>query len=398
MELLLEIALSFIAVLILWFVSGCVCGKARAFIIPAIPLLAALGVGSMMMRKPVIGEAELAKVLGRNSMRAAICDAAAPEGIRVDGNAALPAMLSEDSLLVKVHAGALNPVDVKLLSKLPVLPFLRWFMPNRVASDFAGVVEYVPPGASSKCANYPQGSKIFGMTSEGAFQDYTVVPCDGPIAILPSHMSMEEAAGLGVAAVTTWDALIARHTLKKDQRLLVIGGSGGTGQMGILMGKHLGAHVTTIASGRNSDFVRSLGADEVVDYTSDSFATYQPKNKFDLIYDTVSSPTHGDPNYEPQARPWLVPSSTYVAINGFGVDWPRAMLSLATGVNLQRPFYDLFVCMPTAEKFAGIAKMCQSGDVKVVIDSNFTLDSAGVQGSFQRQNSRRAKGKLIVKM
>merc|ERR1712190_56876 len=164
------------------------------------------------------------------------------------------------------------------------------------------------------------------------------------------------------------------------------------------MGKHLGAHVTTIASGRNADFVKSLGADEVIDYTAKDFDSYVPKHKFNLIYDTVSSPTHGDPNYEPQTRPWLEASSTYVAINGFGTDWPRAILSMATTINFQRPHYDLFVCAPTAEKFAGIAKMCGSGDVRVVIDSNFTLDDAGVQGSFQRQDSRRARGKIIVKI
>eukprot|EP00656_Telonema_subtile_P028807 TRINITY_DN3145_c0_g1_i1.p1 TRINITY_DN3145_c0_g1~~TRINITY_DN3145_c0_g1_i1.p1 ORF type:complete len:418 (+),score=92.57 TRINITY_DN3145_c0_g1_i1:215-1468(+) len=297
-------------------------------------------------------------------------------------------------MIVKISAAALNPVDFKVKQIKAAIPFVRWVVDRGIASDFAGVV--VNTGRDCR---FSKGDEIFGYSNVPVLQGFSTMSCDSAVAIRPAALSVEQAAGCGVTCITTYDALVTRRALQEGQRLLVVGASGGCGSLAVSLGKILGAHVTGIASSRNADTLKALGVDEFVDYTGESFASWEPAHKFDVIYDTVSSPDSNDPDYEPRARPWLAQGLTYTAINtARASDWPRAILSRVTGMDLQREDYDLFLPTPTPAKFEAIAGFAGQGYVPLIDTVYPTLDAESLRKGVERQLGRRAKGKIVFKL
>ena len=134
----------------------------------------------------------------------------------------------------------------------------------------------------------------------------------------PKNLSWEEAAGFGVVSYSAYDALNATASkgpdrgshLQKGQRLLILGSSGGCGSIGVQLAENVfDAHVTGVCSSANVELCKELGCDEVVDYTKNDMKTWQPEEKFDLVYDTVSSEDPRDPDYQSMdiIQRWLKP-------------------------------------------------------------------------------------------
>lgn len=167
-------------------------------------------------------------------------------------------------VLVRVHAAGINPVDWKTRAGRGMTGTDASYLPLIVGWDISGVVEAVGPGAGK----FQPGDAVFGMVRfpeiGSAYAEYVAVP-ETHLALRPPSVTHIEAAAVPLAALTAWQAYEAGH-LVKGQRLLVQGAAGGVGHLAVQIAKWMGAYVIGTASPANFDYVRSLGADEAVNY------------------------------------------------------------------------------------------------------------------------------------
>lgn len=187
--------------------------------------------------------------------------------------------LTENSVLVKVHAASINPLDLRVLEGefkaiLPVsFPFI-------LGNDFAGTVVEV----GSNVTQFKVGDEVYAKTDlNGAFAEYTVVQ-ESSLALKPQNISMDQAAALPLVALTSWQALVEIAKVKAGQKVLIHAGSGGVGSIAIQLAKSLGATVATTTSGKNSGWVKELGADIIIDYKTTDFE--QELKDYDVVLDT----------------------------------------------------------------------------------------------------------------
>jgi len=192
-------------------------------------------------------------------------------------------------LAVRVRAASLNPVDGKIRAgHLRLLPFFE-SPPRGCGLDFAGEVV----GTGGDVARYYPGMRVFGSLSPfgrgGAFAEIVRVSPDR-LATIPDGTGFDEAATLPIAAGTAAQALIDHAKLAAGQRVLILGAAGGVGHFAVQLARHLGAHVTGTCGPANVDFVRSLGADEVLDYTREDALKRRadgPHGQYHAIFDTA---------------------------------------------------------------------------------------------------------------
>jgi NADPH:quinone reductase-like Zn-dependent oxidoreductase len=182
----------------------------------------------------------------------------------------------------------LNPLDWKILAgHVRLLPVFR-SPPRGVGFDFVGEIVGVGGGATPRHV----GERVFGSLvpfgRDGACSEYIVVPYDRMLP-LPAEVDDLQAAALPIAGGTTLQALTDEADLASGQRVLITGAGGGVGHFAVQMAKHLGAHVVGVCSARNADFVRNLGADEVVDYAKDDFT--RRDDRFDAVFDAACAST-----------------------------------------------------------------------------------------------------------
>ncbi|TWP46512.1 NADP-dependent oxidoreductase [Lentzea tibetensis] len=183
-------------------------------------------------------------------------------------------------VLIKVGAAGVNPVDVAVRAGwFPLLgepPFtLGWDVAGTVEEVGAGVTEFAP------------GDEVLGLISfpeaGNAYAEYTVAKADELIK-RPASLSVEEAAGLPCVGLTSWQALVGLAGLEAGQRVLIHAAAGGVGHLAVQVAKARGAHVIGTASAAKHDFVRGLGADELIDYRTQDFGDVDP---VDVVFDLV---------------------------------------------------------------------------------------------------------------
>lgn len=200
----------------------------------------------------------------------------------VDRDRPLP---GEGQVLVRVRAASLNALDWHLLSGTPY--FIRLMMglrrPKRtgIGVDFSGVVEEVGDGVD----DVRPGDAVFGA-ADGTCAEY-VVAKEEFVLPLPENVGFDAASTLNVAAITALQALRDEGEVHRGQQVLINGAAGGVGTFAVQIAKIYGATVTAVCSGRNVDMVRSLGADEVLDYTTEDIS--EIRGRFDLILDNAGS-------------------------------------------------------------------------------------------------------------
>jgi NADPH:quinone reductase-like Zn-dependent oxidoreductase len=214
--------------------------------------------------------------------------------------------LPEDRVFVRVHATSVNAYDWHQLTGLPLLmriPAVRRPTEERLGVDFAGTVERV--GAA--VTRFRPGDEVFGSIG-GAFAEYLAVRDQGAIARKPPNLSFVDAACVACAGLTALQGVRDKGKVRAGQRVLVNGAAGGVGTFAVQIAKAFGADVTAVCSARNVEMVRSLGADRVVDYTTEDF-TRLP-DRFDVMLNIAGG------------QPWskirrvLAPHATVVIIGG----------------------------------------------------------------------------------
>lgn len=174
---------------------------------------------------------------------------------------------ADTQVLVELYATSVNPVDGNIRAGLvqEVFPIHRF--PHILGLDLAGVVKET--GAA--VTQFKPGDRVFGLGSSGTYAEYAVAE-ELQLAKISPNVTYHEAGSLPAVALTAWDSLFRYGELKEGERVLVHGGAGGVGHVAIQMAKLSGAYVIATARAVNHDFVRGLGADEVIDYTAVDFS------------------------------------------------------------------------------------------------------------------------------
>ena len=305
-----------------------------------------------------------------------------------------------NEILVQVHAAGLNPID-NMIPKGAFKPILRFQLPATLGSDLAGVV--VETG--SRVTRFKPGDAVFASIFDlgtGALAEFAVVP-ESAAALKPPNLDFVQAASIPMVGLTSWQALKQRARLKSGQKVFIPAGSGGIGTFAIQLAKYLGASVGTTTSTGNLDLVRSLGADEVIDYK---------KQEFEEVlrdYDAVLGTLRGDA-LEKSLR-ILKPRSTVVSLVGP----PDAAFARARGMNVLMVFlfgflsrkiirrarkrgvaYSFLFVHPDGGQLAEIGELLGAGRIRPVIDKAFPFDQAKEALAYLEQG--RAKGKVVVQM
>lgn len=208
-------------------------------------------------------------------------------------------------VLVRVDAAGINVLNEKIRAG-EFKQILPYSLPRTVGHDVAGTVVDVGPGVRSVVP----GDEVYARVGKdyiGTFAERVAV-AEADLALRPTTVTAVEAASLPLVALTAWQALVDKGNLRAGQKVLIHAGSGGVGTIAIQLAKHLGATVTTTASGSNAQFLRDLGADVVIDYRSEDFE--DGDHDFDVVLDSL-----GGENLEKSLR-ILKPGGIAVGIAG----------------------------------------------------------------------------------
>lgn len=181
-------------------------------------------------------------------------------------------------VLVKVNTAGVNPVDWKIRDGAGERLGLK--LPIMLGGEIAGKIEKV----GEKVENFKAGDAIYGMVKTGGFAEYAVAKASD-LAPKPKSIDFEHAAAIPLGGLTAWQAIFDLANLTSGQKILITGASGAVGSLAVQFAKNKGAFVISTASGRNEDFVKSLGADEFIDYEKQNFE--EIVREIDVVFDTV---------------------------------------------------------------------------------------------------------------
>jgi NADPH:quinone reductase-like Zn-dependent oxidoreductase len=299
----------------------------------------------------------------------------------------------DDEVLVKVRAASINPLDWKMMKGGPFLMRLMLGLGKpklkRPGVDVAGEVEVV----GKNVTDFKPGDKVFG-TCLGAFAEYaiskSVTGMKSALAIKPDSVTFEQAASAPVAALTALQGLRDKAGIQPGHTVLVNGAAGGVGTFAVQIAKALGANVTGVCSTRNLDLVRSIGADEAVDYTKQDFT--EAGERYDVVLDCVGNHSFS------ACRRALKPAGALVMIGAPPDASMLGMLAGLTGMLVVSPFISqkmkFFIARMNQKDLTTLGALMASGKVKPVIDRTYRLSEA--LEAFRYMEAGHAQGKVII--
>ncbi|MDJ0460155.1 NAD(P)-dependent alcohol dehydrogenase [Streptomyces sp. H27-C3] len=312
-----------------------------------------------------------------------------PEVLRLE-EVARP-VAGRGEVLVKIHAASVDPGVWHLTTGRPYLLRAAGFglrAPKaRVrGTDAAGRVEAVGPDVT----RFRPGDEVYG-TCKGSFAEYACAKEDS-LAPKPANLDFEQASAVPVSACTALQALRDGGRLKSGRRVLVIGASGGVGTFAVQLAKAFGAHVTGVCSTANTDLVRSVGADEVIDYTQED--PTDGARRYDLVVDT------GGNRPLARLRRALTPRGTLVIVGGEGGGKWIGGTNRELGALLLSPFVGHrlrgLVATQRHSDLALLTELVEAGSVTPVIDRVYPL--ADVPAAVQHLREGHPRGKIVVRV
>lgn len=317
-----------------------------------------------------------------DTMRAAVIDETGATDLLHLDDIALPVpVLSE--VLVRVVAAGINPVDAKTRAgggASAAIP--AW--PATLGHDFSGVVVRAPYESHP----FPVGTEVFGMTptprTPGTYAEYTVVPSLS-LARKPASLSHVEAAGVPLAALTAWGVVVETALAHEGQRILIHAGSGGVGHFAVQFAAYFGAHVIATGSAHNLSWLRELGAAEVVDYTSSRFE--DEVAEVDVVIDLI-----GNVADDTGTRSLEVIRPGGLLIEVPTGAWP-GFREAAAARGIRATGYRV---VPDGSALATIARLLDSGAVRVFVDRVFELGDAGA--AHAELELGHTRGKIVLRV
>ncbi|MFP4468340.1 MAG: NAD(P)-dependent alcohol dehydrogenase [Bacteroidales bacterium] len=281
-------------------------------------------------------------------------------------------------VLVRVNAAGVNPVDFKLRNGSLKL-FTGKKFPRTLGFDIAGVVE-----RADKSSPFKPGDRVFAMIpfKGGGYAEFVCVKSE-LLCPIPGEIDMIEAAATPLAALTALQAFRKKEYLHEGHKVLINGASGGVGSFAVQIAKALGAHVTAVASSKNLDFLKKIGADEVIDYTSEDF-TKQPQ-QYHKVFDAVAKSSFK------KCRRILRKGGNYVTTV------PNHGLICSMMCNFLRKKKATYILVkPSGEDLHVIADMIATGQVRPQIEATFPLKEG--QQAHRMLETGRVRGKLVLNM
>ena len=295
----------------------------------------------------------------------------------------------DDEVLVKVHAASVNAGDWHLMRADPFLIRLMFgglLKPKNkiLGADIAGRVEAV----GSNVKQFQPGDEVFGDLSGcgfGAFAEYVCAP-ESALALKPANTTFEEAAAVPLAALAALQGLRDKGRIQPGLRVLINGASGGVGTFAVQIAKAFGAEVTGVCSTRNLDMVRSIGADQVIDYTQKDCT--QNGQRYDLILDTAAYRSASD------YQRVLSPKGTYVMVGGSTVRMFQMMI-LGPWISMTgSKKMDFLVSKPNQQDLGVLKDLIEAGKVAPVIDRRCKLSE--VPEAIRYLEAGHTQGKVVI--
>jgi NADPH:quinone reductase-like Zn-dependent oxidoreductase len=298
--------------------------------------------------------------------------------------------VGENDVLVRVRAAGSGPDVWHIMTGQPYMAraALGFRRPKvRVRGwDVAGTVEAV--GAS--VTDFRPGDEVMGVAEGGSFAEYAVTSPD-KLVPKPANLSFEQAAALPISGVTALQALRDKAHVQPGQTVLVIGAGGGVGTLAVQVAKAFGAHATGVASSSKLDLVRSIGADDVIDYTREDFT--DGSMKWDVIVDTAGRrPLR-------QLRRALAPKGTLVVVGGDGGGrWTGGFFRGTLRGPLVSPFVGQKLMglnsKVTREDLQGVVELAKAGKLRPVIGHTYALNET--PEAIRELETGHAAGKLVI--
>lgn len=297
--------------------------------------------------------------------------------------------IEAETVLIEVEAAAVNPLDWHMMTGTPWLVrqqagFRRPKQPI-IGVDVAGRVLAV----GSEVQGIAVGDEVIGA-ADGSFATHSVLR-PSSVVPKPAGVSMDEAAGMGVAAITALQGLRDKADLQPGQSVLINGASGGVGTAAVQLAKLMGAEVTAVCSTRNVDLVQSLGADHVIDYTSNDFV--DTDRRYDVFFDNQGNRSLRS------CRKLLTGQGVYLIIGGPKTNpvlgpmgrMVRGLAFFAFGGKKAVPF----IAQIRNDDLSYLAGLMDSGELRTVIDTVYPLDE--VPAAMEQLGDGHVRGKLIIK-
>jgi NADPH:quinone reductase-like Zn-dependent oxidoreductase len=295
----------------------------------------------------------------------------------------------DKEVLVRIHATTVCAADYRIRKADPFL--VRFMIGLRrpkihiLGMEFAGTIESVGQAVT----RFSAGDQVFGATGFkfGAHAEYACLPGDGTLAIKPVNMTYEEAAAVLFGGFTALHFL-RKAKIQAGQKVLIYGASGSVGVFAVQLAKHFGAHVTAVCSTANLDLVKSLGADQVVDYTREDFS--RAGRVYDMVFDTV-----GHSGFSRSLKS-LKRGGFYVRAGGSG-----GMFSMLGDI-----LRGMWISITGAAKVVGgvaagnaadvsfLKKLIEAGEIRTVIDRRYSLDQIAEAHRYAEAGHK--KGHVVI--
>jgi NADPH:quinone reductase-like Zn-dependent oxidoreductase len=300
----------------------------------------------------------------------------------------------DDEVLIRIRATSVQPADWHLMRGEPyaarLLPGplgLRKPSISILGADIAGQVEAV----GDDVTEFQPGDEVFAMPKGGGFAEYICVK-ESELAPKPKNLTYEQAASVPLAANTALIALRDVGRIQPGQKVLVNGASGGVGTFAVQLAKAFGAHVTGVCSTRNVALVKSLGADEVIDYTKEDFT--RNGRRYDLLLDNAGSRSGS------ACRRVLTRKGIFVLIGGQAGRWLQPMghmlstLSAGPFVSQRIGMADVIACTENKRNLMALTEFIESGKVTPVIDRTYSFEE--IPAAVKYQEEGHAQGKVVI--
>jgi NADPH:quinone reductase-like Zn-dependent oxidoreductase len=291
-----------------------------------------------------------------------------------------------DEILVKVYAASVNPADyiIRRGGNAGLKPLLR--LPLGLGIDAAGVVEEV----GSEVTEFKPGDRVYGVPNylDGAYTEYLTAKSD-QFALMPQTLTFNEAGSLPACARMAWSGMVEKAKVKAGQQVLVHGAAGGIGNLALQFAKAYGAYVIGTASAHNAQFLKALGADEVIDYNTQKFE--EVVRDIDIVFNATPTTTV-DEALRLRSVPVLKEGGIFICTHGV---WPneeftgllaqkKATVEMA-GVNINHQY-----CLTE------VAKLVDAGLVKPIISHVYPWQQAAE--AHRASETRHVRGKIVLEI
>jgi NADPH:quinone reductase-like Zn-dependent oxidoreductase len=295
-----------------------------------------------------------------------------------------------DRVLVRILAASANPYDWHFMRGVPYIARpaamgVRKPKHTLLGSDVAGEVEAV----GNAVTGFRPGDEVFGFVGEGSFAEYVSAP-ERLLALKPANLSFQQAATVPLAAVTALQGLRDAGHIRSGEKVLIVGASGGVGTFAVQIAKWYGAQVTGVCSTGNLEMIRSIGADQVVDYTREDYT--RNGQRYDLIFQLAgtTSPSAFRRVLTPKGRLVLSSGDSPGRIIGpVGRIIKAVLLSPFVGQTL-RPF----VAKPSSDDLKFLRELIEAGRVTPVIDRTYPLSEA--PDAIRYLETGHTRGKVVI--